>query len=285
MRDCRQKNAKRAAVAVVGLSVALVAFPARAQLIADISANIQSVSDLVFEDLQHVTVGLGPKFAPDYMGSDDYEFRPDLSFNVRFGNRFSASTQGVEFTLFGIQRITFGPTLRLSGRRSPDANPAVEGLGTIKRSPELGVFAKAVWPRQLSLRLGARQGIARGHEGLLVEMEGSAQVYRSRSGEVTGYVGASTTWAGSPYTRSFFGINEEQSVDSGLPVYDPGSSMRDVSLSATLRWVLSPHWSFNGTAGYRRLLDDVADSPIVSDYGSADQFSIGFILARTFPLN
>jgi outer membrane protein len=271
------------AVAAGGLALALSS-PVRADALSDFGANLSSMGDLAFGNLRHVTVGLGPRYSPDYPGSDDYKIRPHLSLNVRFGNRFSANTEGLEYAHFGIQRISFGPLLHLSGRRGPHASPDLEGLGRVKRSPELGVFAKAVWPGQLSLRLSASQGIARGHEGTLVTLEGSAQVFRSAGESVTGYLGASTTWSSAPYARTFFGINGEQSANSGIPAYDPGSSMRDVSVSATLRWVLSGDWTVNGTAEYSRLLDDVAGSPIVKDYGSADQVSVGIILTRTFRL-
>jgi len=270
--------------AATGCAALSFVSPARADALSELSANISSVSDLVFQDIQHITIGLGPKFGPDYKGSDDYKVKPDLTFNLRFGNRFSASTEGVEFTLFGIRRVTFGPTVHISGRRGAHVNPDIEGLGRLRRSPELGVFAKALWPDQLSLRLSVRQGIARGHEGTLVELEGSAQVYRNASEDVTGYLGFSTTWTDSHYTQSFFGIDAGQAAASGLPEYHPGNSMRDASVSATLRWVLSPHWALNSVAEYSRLIDDVASSPMVEDVGSPNQFSIGVVMARTFRL-
>jgi outer membrane scaffolding protein for murein synthesis (MipA/OmpV family) len=272
------------AVGVTGLAALGVASPARADALSDFGSNLTSMSDLAFGELHHITIGLGPKYSPDYPGSNDYKIRPHINLNVRFGDRLSANTQGLEYALFGIKRISFGPLVHISGRRSPHANPDLEGLGRIKRSPELGVFAKAIWPGQLSLRLSASQGIARGHEGTLVTLEGSAQVFRSAGEAVTGYLGASTTWSSAPYARTFFGINAEQSANSGIPAYNPGNSMRDASVSATLRWVLNRDWTVNSTAEYSRLLADVAASPIVSDYGSADQFSVGVILTRTFRL-
>jgi outer membrane scaffolding protein for murein synthesis (MipA/OmpV family) len=272
------------AVGVTGLAALAPVAPARADALSDFGTNIASMSDLAFGQLHHITVGLGPRFSPDYPGSNDYKIKPHINLDVRFSNRLSANTQGLEYALFGIERVSFGPLLHISGRRGPHANPDLEGLGRIKRSPELGVFAKAIWPGQLSLRLSASQGIARGHEGTLVTLEGSAQVFRSAGESVTGYLGASTTWSSAPYARTFFGIDAEQSANSGIPMYDPGNSMRDASVSATLRWVLNSNWTVNSTAEYSRLLADVAGSPIVKDYGSADQVSVGIILTRTFRL-
>jgi outer membrane scaffolding protein for murein synthesis (MipA/OmpV family) len=119
---------------------------------------------------------------------------------------------------------------------------------------------------------------------LVADLQGSAQVFRSANEEVTGYLGASARWSGHRYNRTFFGISEGESELSDLPVYIPGSSFRDVGVSGIVRWVLSDHWSLNGSMEYSRLLSDVARSPIVRDYGSPDQFSIGFTLARTFRL-
>ena len=58
---------------------------------------------------------------------------------------------------------------------------------------------------------------------------------------------------------------------SGLDTYDAHSGFKNVGVSASLTYALTPHWSLTGLASYERLLGDAADSPVVDDRGSENQ--------------
>lgn len=261
------------------------AAPARADVLSSISSNLSDVGNLLLPDIDHVTLGAGPKYAPDYMGSDDYRVVPDLVFEVTFAGRVFASNQGLEINLLGFGRVQLGPVVTISGQRSESDNPILAGLGNVKRSPEVGIFVRTTWEDQVTLRLRARQGIALGHEGMLIDLWGNSVIYRTKSMLLSIFAGAGITWTNGRYQRAFFGISPEQAANSGLPEYQPGSSFRDAALVLGARRDVGQDWSVNLLGAYRRYLGNSADSPLVADYGSADSFTISLTLTRTFRLN
>ena len=273
-----------AALAAAALAF-LIPVCARADVFSAISSNMLSFGDLLLPDIDHVTVGVGPKYTPDYLGSDNYHVVPDLVFVVRFAGRVFASNQGLEVNLLGFKSLQFGPSLTISGKRNESDNPILAGLGDVKRGPELGLFLRSTWQDMVTVRLRVRQGVARGHEGTLIDLVGSSIVYRGDKDRFQAYVGASTTWSSGTYARAFFGISEEHSLNSGLPVYTPGNSIRDVSLLAGTRWSFKPDWSLNLLGEYRRLTADAARSPLVATYGSPDNLSLSLTVTRTFRLH
>ena len=274
----------RAALAAAALAL-LTPVSARADVFSAISSNLLSFGDLLLPDIDHVTIGVGPKYTPDYLGSNDYHVVPDLVFLVRFAGRVFASNQGLEVNLLGFKSLQFGPTLTISGKRKESDNPVLAGLGDVKRGPELGLFLRSTWQDLVTVRLRVRQGVARGHEGTLIDLVGSSIIYRSDEDRFQAYIGASSTWSSGTYARAFFGISEEQSLNSGLPVYRPGDSIRDVSMLAGARWALSPDWSLNLLGEYRRLVADAASSPLVATYGSPNNASLSLTITRTFRLD
>lgn len=92
----------------------------------------------------------------------------------------------------------------------------------------------------------------------------------------------STTWADKNYNEAFFGVTAAQSQRSGLRRHQPEGGFKDAGLSLDLDYSLTDHWGINGRVGYKRLLGDAADSPLVENKGSADQFSGGLFLTYRF---
>ncbi len=256
---------------------AAIAAPAREAMSA-----LTTVGDLIFPDVKHITIGAGPQYSPDYFGSDDYEIGADLVFLVRFGKYFSGSSDGLEFNFLGMDNIQLGPTARLSGGRREGVNSALEGLGTIDISPEIGLFAKATMDKKYTLRIRLLHGVFSGHEGLTADASVGALVYQNREKDFSAFVGGKVTFIGPKYAQQFFGISPEQSESSGIGVYDINSALRDVNLNAGTYWKFKKNWSFNSFAEYSRALGSVAKSPLIKEYGSANQFKIGFNITYTF---
>lgn len=287
MAMTRQKKANliKCTTLAAGLVLMAGAAPARADVMSSISSNLSYIGNLLLPNIDHVTIGTGPKYAPDYMGSNDYQVAPDLLFEVSFAGRVFASNQGLEINLLGFGPLQLGPVLTLSGRRSESDNPILAGLGDIKRGPEVGIFLRSTWEDLVTLRLRMRQGIMRGHQGMLIDLWANSVVYRTKSNLLSIYTGTGITWTNGRYERAFFGISPEQALKSGLPEYRPGSSFRDVALVLGARRDIGHDWSVNLLGAYRRYLSDAAHSPLVADYGSADNFTVSLTLARTFRLN
>lgn len=70
---------------------------------------------------------------------------------------------------------------------------------------------------------------------------------------------------------SYFGIDNGQAAASG---FNADSGFRDVGVTISLNVRLTDRWAFIGEVGYSLLLSDAADSPIVDDLGSPDQWQL-----------
>ncbi|WP_425506465.1 MipA/OmpV family protein [Sphingomonas xinjiangensis] len=60
---------------------------------------------------------------------------------------------------------------------------------------------------------------------------------------------------------SYFGVNAEQAAASGLPQYKPSSGFQDVGATLAIKYRLTDHISFVGSALMTQNLDRVMDSP------------------------
>ena len=87
-----------------------------------------------------------------------------------------------------------------------------------------------------------------------------------------------------------FGILGEDDVFDFGPAVQFEAKRREEDVGAAvgivtgLTYKLDRHWGLYGWAGYDRLIDDAADSPIVRAFGSRDQFSAGFAVIYEFDI-
>jgi outer membrane protein len=121
--------------------------------------------------------------------------------------------------------------------------------------------------------------VADGVDGFIVRLRAGYRIPFSRTWILS--ITAYTTWADDDYMSAYFGIDRKNSLRSGLKQYDADSGFKDVGITLPLLYNASPHWSIMGVAGYKRLIGDAADSPIVDDEGDENQFVGGaFVIYR-----
>jgi len=75
------------------------------------------------------------------------------------------------------------------------------------------------------------------------------------------------TWANARYTRSYFGVDAEQSATalsfgSVVPTFAAGAGLRDASLALSAILRLDRHWSVQSIARTEVLLGDAGRSPL-----------------------
>ena len=96
-------------------------------------------------------------------------------------------------------------------------------------------------------------------------------------------VGAiSSSWADSDYMEKFYGITPEQSLASGLPEFVPSSGIMDASVQFGINQQLSSKWAAIIYTNYTLLFSDAAQSPIVEQAGSPNQFIGGVFAVYSF---
>jgi outer membrane protein len=112
--------------------------------------------------------------------------------------------------------------------------------------------------------------VTEGNDGSIVRLRAGYRIPLSRTWILS--VNAYTTWADNDYMATYFGVDPRDSARSGLEEYDADSGFKDIGITVPLRYGASEHWSIMGVSGYKRLIGDAADSPIVKDEGDKNQF-------------
>jgi outer membrane protein len=222
-----------------------------------------------------IVIGGGGAYAPDYEGSDDYEFQPFPFASIVYDDFIFVEGTSLGANLLNYEGLKAGPIVRYSGGRDEDDNNALDGLGDVDDSIEVGGFVGyelGIW----SAALTVTQDVAGGHEGMLAEMSTGVAVPLSET--VSSSIEASATWADSNYMDAFFGVSGAQALKSGYARHEADAGFKDVGIAVGLNYMLTETITVSGRAQYKKLLGDAADSPIVKDEGSDDQFFTGMFL-------
>lgn len=227
-----------------------------------------------------LSVGVGPVYRADYFGSNDYELRADPEVYVKFRNFVFLDNDGADLALFGFSGFSFGPSIRLVGDRDEADNPALAGLGDVDHTFEVGGFAATKFLDRFLVRAKVRKGVVGGHNGLIVDAAATALLFRF--GRVSTSVSGQASWIGDRYADTYFSVTPAQSLASGLAVYDADRGVRDFGGSFNAYINIGKRWSLNPYVSYRYILDGIADTPIIDDFGDRNQYTVGFHLMRQF---
>ncbi len=231
-----------------------------------------------------MTLGLAPVVSPAWQGSKDFvlSIYPDLRIN--YGEAFFASIpDGVGFNAINANGWRAGPIAKLrfgrdeNGSGSPFAvtggSDALIGLGNIGLTAEVGGFVERRFGQrqQWRGRSELRKGFG-GHEGAVGDVSLSHQV---RSGRAILNIGPRATFATKGFTRTYFGIDADQSVRSGLSVYQPKVGLVSYGLGGSLIRPLGRHSAITMFSSLERLGGVAKNSPLVVERGQTTQFTAG----------
>jgi outer membrane protein len=232
-----------------------------------------------------ITVGVGGQMLPAYVGSDHYTFLPFPIFNVRRAGspwRFSTMRDGWGFAIVDVGRFRFGPVGKIVLPRDQSDYAALRGLGNVDLAVEIGAFAEFWAFPWLRTRAEVRQGFG-GHEGIVSDI--SADVVVPATERLTLSAGPRVTLATADAVRPYFGVNAVQSINSGLPVYNPGGGVSSYGLGAQAHQQWTPQWATKVFVEYDRLVGDVAKSPVLFRDGSRDQVRVGIGASYSFDIS
>jgi outer membrane protein len=122
-----------------------------------------------------------------------------------------------------------------------------------------------------------------GHEGFI----GEAGVTYGQPFDILGQpiitpIGPSIKVVDATYNKAFFGVDAEQSAQSGLDEFDPDGGVLSYGVDGALILPLTDHVSTMLFGSYERLADDAADSSLVEDRGSPNQGTLVVFLNYEF---
>jgi outer membrane scaffolding protein for murein synthesis (MipA/OmpV family) len=264
----------------LAIGIALATAPA---LAADFSAAptipgaVQTLSSGLI-----VTVTANGVVAPRYPGADELGFvaYPSVSFRrVGEPKRFSTPDDGLSVPFYDTPAFRIGAVGRFRGGRYLETDRRLFGLEDVRWAVEPGLFAE-FWPLAfLRTRAELRRGF-NGHEGFVADL--GADVVQ-RFGAVTLSLGPRLSLGDQEFTRAYFGVTAAEAARNGiLPAYRPSGGTTSVGALASVSVDWSERWSTTVSGSYARLVGDAADSPIVRQFGSKDQFTVGASLSYSF---
>lgn len=240
-----------------------------------------------------VTVGVAPIFGPAWEGSDDMilSIFPDVRIN--YGDEIFASVpDGVGWNAVNDNGWKAGPQAKLRFGRDEDGSgspfaisggsDALIGLGDVDATVELGGFVEKRLGanRQWSGRLEVLRGFG-GHDGIVADASLS---YQLRAGRAIVNVGPRATFATDDFTQTYFGIDADQALGSGLPPYRPDGGLVSYGIGGTLVRPLDQRSAITIFSSFELLGGVAADSPLVRERGGREQFSIGIGYGYRFGL-
>ncbi len=215
-------------------------------------------------------IGLGAGMVPDYEGSNDYQVVPALYARIHWKRGYSVELEGLTLraNLLPNDMWNFGPVVRYRMGREDVEDSAVDRMRDIDDSWEVGAFAKVAIDNW-NVRLDMVKDIADGHDGYLIGIHAGYTLFRDSFWRVS--AGASATYADDNYMDTYFSVDENNSARSGLDTYEAEAGFKDIGVTLSASYSISRNWGVMGIMGYKRLLGDAEDSPIVDKEGSPDQ--------------
>jgi outer membrane scaffolding protein for murein synthesis (MipA/OmpV family) len=230
------------------------------------------------------SVTLGVMQIPEFEGSKDSETWPLIAGTYQFGERFIAlEGTSIRANVVDSSQWRVGPVLNYRFGRDKDVkSPAIRALGPIKDAVETGAFAGYTMPLGDGT-LGFSGEVLTDASDVHKGWTSSASVRYSRA--ITPAFGveviSTASFMDKKYAQTYFGVTSSQSAASALPVYAAKSGAKDVGIDVLGSYKVSENYSVTGFVGYRRLLSEAADSPIVKR-GDKDQVTLGVGITRRF---
>jgi len=233
------------------------------------------------------TVGLGGGLAPDYEGSENYEFVP--LWNIQAKNLYDPNTYvavlgpKLNSNFLAHDNFRLGLSGQYVAKRDDVENSQVDRLRSTDDGVMLGLLLgydfKLTGNRVFGFEFDPRWDVSDNIGGL----------YTLRSHYIATFGGSwrfrggvETTYATEDYMEEYFSINAGDAARSGLSTYSADGGFKDAAVNASLTYQFAASWSATGMLRYTRLVGDAADSPVTDDNGNENQMFGGLLINFMF---
>jgi outer membrane scaffolding protein for murein synthesis (MipA/OmpV family) len=238
-------------------------------------------------DPNRLTIGFGGGIGPSYEGSDDFDFQPGGLFQGALGG-FEFAARGTNLFVDLVRdaprskiSISAGPVVQLNLNRNGSVkDPRIAVLGERSTTLELGGYLGIskrgflIPPASISTEVSVVKGVSGAHRSVIISP--SIGISSPLSKQMFARLGISADYAGRGYGRAYFDVDGPGSLASGLAPYAVRKgAFKSVGTTLLLARDLGGDaltgLSVFGLTGYKRLLGQFRDSPIVRDAGSVNQ--------------
>jgi len=225
-------------------------------------------------------VGATGMMAPDFEGAKDLMFSVSPIISIGKAGpeaRFTSRNDGISFSLYDNGAVRAGLNGKIIFERDEDE---LEGLDPVRFGAEAGGFAEFYPTDWLRVRGEVRQGI-RSHSGVVAEVRVDAFKDITPSVRVSG--GPRMSFASEDYFDSYYGVNATEAANSGLSEFSPdGGGIKSIGVGGAYDWKATEKLTTSVFGEYSRLMGQAADSSLVEERGSPNQFTIGVSAAYRF---
>ena len=241
------------------------------------------------DDRNTLTLGIGGGIAPQYEGASDYGFQPGgiiqgkvdgFDFQVRGPNIYVDLVRDAPGSKLN---LIAGPIAQIRSDRtsiSDIKDPRVALLGTRNTAVELGGYVGVgikgflIPPASLTFDLAFVHDVAGAHDSYILTP--GVALSSPVSQRTFARLGISADYVGGSYGRTYFDVAANPALGALSAYATDGAGFKSIGSTFLLTHDLGGDnrkgWALFGLGGYKRLLGQYADSPIVRVAGSADQF-------------
>jgi outer membrane protein len=227
-------------------------------------------------------VGVTGMVAPDFEGAKDLMFQvsPIISLGKAGPEaRFTSRNDDISISLYDNGRVRAGATGKIIFERDADDDWELQGLDPVRFGGEIGGFAEIYPTDWLRVRGEVRQGI-RSHTGVVADIAVDAFQDITPSVRVSG--GPRISFASADYFEAYYGVNATESANSGLSEYYPDGGIESIGMGGAYDWKVTEKFTTSVFSEYSRLMGSAADSSLVEERGSPNQFTLGVSAAYRF---
>ena len=230
-------------------------------------------------------VGLGLASAARYDGAEHSERKLLPVLQVQWSNGVFVSGMSAGMHLSHNPQFEYGPLLELQPRRDESGNSGgIDGIearasivalplaalsqnrlsGVAPVSTRLlgGGFVNYYLAPDWRLTGSLLYGAGNDRDGARLDL-GLQRLAMQAGAHHRISVAAGLSFVNAGYNRAFFGVDRNDSLLSGNPVYRPGGGLKDGHLGLRWNWDLAPSWMLTSNLQVRRLAGDARRSPLV----------------------
>ena len=237
-------------------------------------------SSTVLADAITGEVGAGFSYQPHDPTGSRYETRPVPYLDLDWGTVSLSTDDGLTWSALNTNGLTAGPYINyLQGRTS---NGSLQGLRNVSDMAEVGGFIQYApadfW--RLYARLGQAVGGGHSQSGALGKLGG--ELGYPLGGGVIGSTGLAANFADARQTQTYFGVDANESVASGIRPYNASGGFQNVTLTQSFAFALDAKWSLLTSASWVHLVGSAADSSIVKATGDVNQGQVQTAISYKF---